>query len=391
MAQYWYDFTDMKDGEVPDGFKDGSPSFWHEYILADRTRIEGEPAIEFYVDKSHPELPDQGINYPLIATDRVFGDCDILVKAVQRTYHSDNSLYNGGRMVTVKSPPLLPGQLPSAGLGISIGASDNSSYNRVLRNYLMPNTSSNVGTSTALPVTPSTMDIRYRPTYIRIQIEGSTVRSKVWFCDMDEPSAWHLTYTTLSGPDGRIALHNYADPRAVVVAYAHISVATDGDPLLYTPPIKTFSGLAAPTSGGKEVVARGPRSGAEFGRAVINSDGSWTMEVIDSASTPSLLFFIHSDGRERAIPAPANTNGFIAGTFPDGITKVEGVPTSALLRVFVRDPGGPEDGILVAEVESNPDGTWVVSGLDPDYRYDVICRYPGYNDMVLSNVTPVVG
>lgn len=390
MAQYWYDFTDMRDGEVPDGFKDGSPPSWPEHILVNRTCIEGEQAIEFYVDKSHPELPEVASNLPLIATDRVFGDCDILVKSVQRTYNSLNTLFNGGRMVTVKAPRLLAGELPSAGLGIAIGSSDSSSVNRVLRQYRMPNTSSNVGSSTAFPTTPSTMDLRYRPAYIRIQVEGDTVRSKAWFCDEEEPPSWHNTYTTLSDPDGRIALHNYVDPRSVVVAYTYISVATDGDPLLYTPPTKTFSGLAAPTSGGKEVVARGPRSGAEFGRAIINPDGSWTMEVIDSASTPSLLFFLRSDGRERAIPAPADTSGSIAGTFPDGITKVEGVPTPALLRVFVRDPSGPEDGLLVAEVESGPDGTWVVSGLDPDRRYDVICRYPGYNDMILSNVTPVV-
>lgn len=83
-------------------------------------------------------------------------------------------------------------------------------------------------------------------------------------------------------------------------------------------------------------------------------------------------------------------HGYLAGSFPDGITSVEGVPASATIRVLLRLPGFPADGEVVAEVQSNPDGTWLVEGLNPYLKYDVICRHEGYNDMILSNVSPAL-
>lgn len=83
-------------------------------------------------------------------------------------------------------------------------------------------------------------------------------------------------------------------------------------------------------------------------------------------------------------------HGYLAGSFPDGITSVEGVPASATIRVLLRLPGYPADGEVVAEVQSNPDGTWLVEGLNHNLKYDVICRHEGYNDMILSNVSPAL-
>lgn len=85
-----------------------------------------------------------------------------------------------------------------------------------------------------------------------------------------------------------------------------------------------------------------------------------------------------------------NTGGYLSGDFPDGITHVEGVPGPAIIRVLVRSKDPLIDGVMVAQVESGVDGTWRVGGLDTSLRYDVICRHDGYNDMILSNVTPVV-
>ena len=45
--------------------------------------------------------------------------------------------------------------------------------------------------------------------------------------------------------------------------------------------------------------------------------------------------------------------------------------------------------MLMAEVQSNHAGVWQGDGLDPALKYDVICRAPGYNDMILANVSPV--
>lgn len=84
-------------------------------------------------------------------------------------------------------------------------------------------------------------------------------------------------------------------------------------------------------------------------------------------------------------------NGYLAGDYPGGITTVEGTPVGALVRVIFRDTAGSiYDGVVVAEARSAPDGTWRVDGLNPNLRYDVVGRKSGFNDVIVSNVQPVV-
>ena len=84
-------------------------------------------------------------------------------------------------------------------------------------------------------------------------------------------------------------------------------------------------------------------------------------------------------------------NGYLAGEHPGGTTTVDGVPQSAQVRVVVRDPkNGPYDGFVAARAHSAPDGTWRVDGLNPNLRNDVIGRKDGFNDVIVSNVQPVV-
>lgn len=83
--------------------------------------------------------------------------------------------------------------------------------------------------------------------------------------------------------------------------------------------------------------------------------------------------------------------GFLAGEFPGGTTTVDGAPTPAEVRVLWRGPKGhPADGVLVATTQSAPDGTWRVEGLNTGARYDVVGRKDGFNDVIVSNVQPVV-
>lgn len=90
-------------------------------------------------------------------------------------------------------------------------------------------------------------------------------------------------------------------------------------------------------------------------------------------------------------PVIPRGTGFLAGEFPGGITTLEGVPTQAEVRVLWRGPAGhPSDGVLVAKTQSAPDGTWRVGGLNPSLRYDVVGRKDGFNDVIVSNVHPVV-
>lgn len=91
------------------------------------------------------------------------------------------------------------------------------------------------------------------------------------------------------------------------------------------------------------------------------------------------------------IVRPASGTGFLAGSFPDGITSVEGEPTPATVRVLFRpESGHPGDGYVVAEVQSKPDGTWLVEGLNHELKFDVVARKDGYNDVIMANVSPVV-
>jgi len=88
---------------------------------------------------------------------------------------------------------------------------------------------------------------------------------------------------------------------------------------------------------------------------------------------------------------PLNGTGYLAGEFPDGITSVEGAPVRATVRVLLRAaPGNPWDGAIVAEVESTESGTWRVDGLPTHLKYDVVGRKAGFNDVIMSNVSPVL-
>lgn len=78
--------------------------------------------------------------------------------------------------------------------------------------------------------------------------------------------------------------------------------------------------------------------------------------------------------------------GYLAGEFPDGITTRLDTPISATIKVMHTAADGRMG--KVAEVVSNPDGTWVVENLDPTKQFDVICSLAGFNDLILSKVSP---
>lgn len=79
----------------------------------------------------------------------------------------------------------------------------------------------------------------------------------------------------------------------------------------------------------------------------------------------------------------------MAGEYPGGTTTVEGVPSTANVRILWRDPEcGPSDGVVVARTTSAPDGTWRVDGLNQALRYDVVGRKGGFNDVIMADVTP---
>lgn len=86
-----------------------------------------------------------------------------------------------------------------------------------------------------------------------------------------------------------------------------------------------------------------------------------------------------------------NGEGYLAGSFPAGITSIGGAPVEAQVTVRLRHPGRASDGVVVASALSSPAGVWSVQQLAPEMSFDVYGRKSGYNDVVASDITPWVG
>ena len=116
------------------------------------------------------------------------------------------------------------------------------------------------------------------------------------------------------------------------------------------------------------------------------------MATLEGYSIGETFVLLGNAAPFREFPAlPAKGNGYLSGSFPLGITTVDGVPVAATVRVLLRPASGAlGDGVVVAETQSAPDGTWLVEGLDPSLRYDVVGRLLGKQDVIVSDVSPKV-
>lgn len=78
--------------------------------------------------------------------------------------------------------------------------------------------------------------------------------------------------------------------------------------------------------------------------------------------------------------------GSFAGSFPDGVTSVEGVPAPADVFVRARAPGTPFDGAVVGRATSSASGEWSIGNVAEDVPFDVVARKDGECDVVKSDV-----
>lgn len=114
------------------------------------------------------------------------------------------------------------------------------------------------------------------------------------------------------------------------------------------------------------------------------ADEVFDVTITKNASIPFTRSYVE-------VKIPLNGLGYFGGTFPDGLTTIAGKPISATIRVVLRTPiNGYGDGVLVATTQSNPDGTWRINGIPTHLKYDVIARYDGENDVIMSNVSPAL-
>lgn len=83
-------------------------------------------------------------------------------------------------------------------------------------------------------------------------------------------------------------------------------------------------------------------------------------------------------------------NGLLSGSFPlNMVTQGGNLPSQAEIRILYRpNTGDPGDGILVGTTTCNVDGTWQVSGLNENLKFDIVARIPGFNDVLISDVQP---
>lgn len=88
---------------------------------------------------------------------------------------------------------------------------------------------------------------------------------------------------------------------------------------------------------------------------------------------------------------PLGGNGYLCSTFPDYVLTIDGSPAVGNIRVLLRtSPSSEGDGKLISSIQTSTSGEWRVDGLNPEYKYDVVARVDGYNDIVYSNITPLV-
>lgn len=82
--------------------------------------------------------------------------------------------------------------------------------------------------------------------------------------------------------------------------------------------------------------------------------------------------------------------GVLAGTYPDGLTRLEDVPTSADVNVRVYAPGSVFDGTVVARTTSEVTGEWEITDLPENGLFDVVARKGEEWCVVAPAVTPYV-
>lgn len=83
--------------------------------------------------------------------------------------------------------------------------------------------------------------------------------------------------------------------------------------------------------------------------------------------------------------------GTFAGTYPDGLTRIEGVPTEAEVFVRVFAPGKPFDGAVLARTLSESSGEWEVPDMPKTGLFDVVARKEGERSVTAPQVVAYSG
>lgn len=113
--------------------------------------------------------------------------------------------------------------------------------------------------------------------------------------------------------------------------------------------------------------------------------------VLNDMVEPTVFGPVQRPGFASARKPLFGKEGLLSGSFPLSMLTYQGnLPSYAEIRILYR-PNTEDlvDGILVATTTCNADGTWQVSGLNENSKYDIVARIPGFNDVLISDVQPV--
>lgn len=301
--------------------------------------------------------------------------------------------------VLLKFTLLSIGSAPFVGTGLNIYLSSNKNVAGAVDGYQVGFGSAgsyssltiikrdSAGASTILSNSnPSNPLVSGKPHFLRVRRSGNSLLAKSWPADMAEPSSWS---TSINNPDIKtrhVYIQTYSHEYGALVQ--ELAIATGGDSAtLSSPPVAIATGFIVEPGVSKTVVLYDYETNIPvYTTATDATTGAWSCPVFsdrrlyarveNSTETDMSLLFTQGEG-------------WLGGSPPEGGARVEGVPSPAVIRVLLRtEEGNPLDGFVIAEVATGRDGSWRVDSLDPSLKFDVVCRYAGYNDMILSNVSP---
>lgn len=222
--------------------------------------------------------------------------------------------------------------------------------------------------------------------FMRVRRNGSSIQTKIWDSTQPEPDTWQGSVTDATYDVSGVAILTHGN--SLVNMYSRVAIATDGDTATFEEPLLTINGLA-PTGNSYEVAIRSAVTDAVVGYAYSSdTTGEWS-------------FGLHSDEPVYAVvDAPggpfydyvfARGHGILSGTFPLSLlTNGGNLPSQSDIRILYRPESGDfGDGLVVATTTCDVDGTWQVSELNEDLKFDIVARIPGFNDVIISDVQPV--
>lgn len=80
--------------------------------------------------------------------------------------------------------------------------------------------------------------------------------------------------------------------------------------------------------------------------------------------------------------------GYLSGSFPVSLLNQSDNPENATIHAYVKKTTSIFNNTLAGTTNVSPNGHWVIGNLNKDLVYDVIAEIPGYNGIIISNVSP---